>query len=548
MIKQKVANLFKPGSRMIQRAMGKDTAKTEMTGLQSTHPDTALFLVRSTDRALAPQRMDAECRSLSIRATIRSHRGLMWVTVDTHHQLSLLLSLTNPSRILWNISNSEQHLDLASRSIQTNPLNILSAIESELGDNGRSICTRCIHCKKNSLKTISLPPADKRRCATYCHTCRAITPTEQDTQHYDNPPFPAHILERKRIPPEAGESLRQPVTMDLLQKHIRNIKPGTAPGDDGMLTDLWRDAPPALLEVLLSSINDALSSGRIPDTWREGTVRFLLKKDPSSLLSNWRPVCLLATAYKIYASIINHRLKTIVERHRLLNPSQEGFRNRRCTQRQIERVTMLLAKARNDKMAVHFTLYDFTNAFNSCDHECMLKTLQWLGIPDIDLIRDMLHASTFASRNNIGTTAPIHLTRGVKQGAVESPLIFNLFINVLLDYLEDANVGVSLAPGTKSCTAGFADDLATIVAAHSHQETWNILYLAYPYHVSYCVLTRYKNCILRIHIMYLIVSCTLCTTHNFKIQILNTQQHTESTHIVQIHNIQQQDTANKTQF
>ena len=53
---------------------------------------------------------------------------------------------------------------------------------------------------------------------------------------------------------------------------------------------------------------------------------------------------------------------------------------------------------------------------------------------------------------------------------MESPLIFNLFINVLLDYLEDANLGVSLAPNTKSCTAGFADDLATVVAAPTMEQ------------------------------------------------------------------------------
>jgi hypothetical protein len=72
-IKHKRATLFKPGSRMIQRAMGKDTATSEMTGMQTTHPDTVLFLVRSSHRPSAPQQMEEACKSLSIPATIRTH-------------------------------------------------------------------------------------------------------------------------------------------------------------------------------------------------------------------------------------------------------------------------------------------------------------------------------------------------------------------------------------------------------------------------------------------------------------------------------------------
>jgi hypothetical protein len=252
----------------------------------------------------------------------------MWVTTESHHQLSLLFPLANRHRILWNISNSEQHLDIQLRKIHTNPSNVLAAIESELGDNGRSICTRCTTCKRNNLKTISLPPTPEgRHCGTFCHSCQSLTTTEQDAHFYNNTPFPMSIFDKKRIPPTSNESLRQPVTMELLLRHIRSIKSRTAPGDDGMLPELWKDGPPALLQILLDTINDSLRTGHIPDEWRHGTVRFLLKKDPSSLLTNWRPVCLLPTAYKIYASIINQRLRTIVERHNLLNPSQEGFRS-----------------------------------------------------------------------------------------------------------------------------------------------------------------------------------------------------------------------------
>jgi len=103
------------------------------------------------------------------------------------------------------------------------------------------------------------------------------------------------------------------------------------------------------------------------------------------------------------------------------------------------------------------TLVDYSNAFNSTDHRCILKVLRELGVPDVDIIEDMLKGSIFWLTNNQGTTEVIPLNRGVKQGAIESPLIFCLFIDTLLRYLQDANVGIDLPGGGRACNAAFAD-------------------------------------------------------------------------------------------
>jgi len=67
------------------------------------------------------------------------------------------------------------------------------------------------------------------------------------------------------------------------------------------------------------------------------------------LLCNWSPVCLLQLAYKIYAHTINRQLKALADRYQLLTMVQEGFRQRQNTKQQIERVFMLMARARRRK-------------------------------------------------------------------------------------------------------------------------------------------------------------------------------------------------------
>ena len=149
---------------------------------------------------------------------------------------------------------------------------------------------------------------------------------EEDEDYYNDQPFPSAILGKgARIPDDASEMIRQPLTMDCLRDSISTIKPGTAPGKDGMFAEMWRDEPECLLQVLLDAINNTLRTGRMPDEWRGCTVRLLLKKEQSTMLCNWRPVCLLQLAYKIYARTINSRLKALADKYQLLTMVQEGF-------------------------------------------------------------------------------------------------------------------------------------------------------------------------------------------------------------------------------
>ena len=89
-------------------------------------------------------------------------------------------------------------------------------------------------------------------------------------------------------------------------------------------------------------------------------------------------------------SVINGRLRRLAEKYHLLEHVQEGFRSRRNCQRQIERLCSLLSTAYANKLSVYLTYVDVSNAFNSVDHTCLIKVLEMIGIPDTDLIEDML--------------------------------------------------------------------------------------------------------------------------------------------------------------
>jgi hypothetical protein len=64
-------------------------------------------------------------------------------------------------------------------------------------------------------------------------------------------------------------------------------------------------------------------------------------------------VCLLNTSYKVLSAIVNDRLYKLCERHGLLDPSQEGFRRLRSTQRQVQSLHWVIDEAARKRTALY---------------------------------------------------------------------------------------------------------------------------------------------------------------------------------------------------
>jgi len=91
---------------------------------------------------------------------------------------------------------------------------------------------------------------------------------------------------------------------------------------------------------------------------------------------------------------------------------------------------------------------DFKNAFNSAAHSCLWLDLRGLGVPDVDFLGDLYINSLMKKQVGSECTAPIQLDTGTVQGAVLSPLHFDLFLNALLRLLDATGIkhGVRRTP------------------------------------------------------------------------------------------------------
>eukprot|EP00961_Rhodomonas_salina_P302005 3940685-Rhodomonas_salina.2 len=153
----------------------------------------------------------------------------------------------------------------------------------------------------------------------------------------------------------------------------------------------------------------------------------------------------------------------MVEKHHLLEDSQEGFRRARGTGRQSQSLVWLFRRAARKNMRLYCVMTDFVSAFDSADHPALLRTLRAYNIPDADLLASLYRASPFRVSTAFGSTATIRVGRGCRQGDILSPMVFDLFVNLLLRHINNTGVGAYITDDCKVNHKAFADDVGYVV-------------------------------------------------------------------------------------
>ena len=113
---------------------------------------------------------------------------------------------------------------------------------------------------------------------------------------------------------------------------------------------------------------------------------------------------------------------------------------------------------------------DYTKAFDCVDHK-LWKILQEMGIPDhlTCLLRNLHPGQEATVRTGHGTTNWFQVGKGVRQGCISSPCLFNVYAEYIMRHagLEEAQAGIKIARRNIS-NLKYADD--TTLMAESEEE------------------------------------------------------------------------------
>ena len=137
---------------------------------------------------------------------------------------------------------------------------------------------------------------------------------------------------------------------------------------------------------------------------------------------------------------------------------QAGCRKGWGTRDQIVNICWIIKKAREFQKNIYFCFIDNAKAFDYVDHNKLWKILKEMGIPDhltCCLLRNLYAGQEATVRTGHGTTDWFQIGKGVCQGCILSPCLFNLHGEYIMRYsgLKKHKLESRL-PGEISITSG----------------------------------------------------------------------------------------------
>ena len=220
-----------------------------------------------------------------------------------------------------------------------------------------------------------------------------------------------------------------PPTEDEILTALKHMRRGKVPGPSGMrVEDLlrWHDEVPAAWALVLSLVESAFSEGLVPYAFCLGILVLIPKDEPGK----FRGIALLEVLYKLCATVIHLRLSDGITFH----PGIHGFSINRGTSTASLEAKLLMQFCVQQSLPLFQVFIDLTKAYDTLDRVRTMDILQAYGVgPRIRrLITAIWDGDTLIPKSGGFYGESFHAERGVRQGDVLSPIIFNIVIDCVL--------------------------------------------------------------------------------------------------------------------
>ena len=228
-----------------------------------------------------------------------------------------------------------------------------------------------------------------------------------------------------------------------------DIKENKATGPDGIPGKLLKTCAHELADSFTLLFQKSLDNGVIPDEWKKAKISPVFKKGDKGKAENYRPISLTSIPCKLLEHIVCSSIMSHLDRFKILNDAQHGFRKNRSCETQLITTLRDFSTSLNDKSQTDAIFLDFSKAFDKVDHQILLSKLHGYGInPTLVTWAESFLLGRTQSVIVDGTeSSPLPVLSGVPQGTVLGPLFFLVYIN---------DITKNISPGTT--VRLFADD------------------------------------------------------------------------------------------
>ncbi|KAH6586133.1 hypothetical protein BASA50_000599 [Batrachochytrium salamandrivorans] len=266
-----------------------------------------------------------------------------------------------------------------------------------------------------------------------------------------------------------SDILDQDFSWNQIAAALLQMSPRKAPGDDGITTAFYQAAlyTPANTQEGVPPTNSICSCS-------------VENGDPLNP-GNKRGIALINVGLKLVCKVLQMRIERFVETNNLLSYEQAGFCKREECVGQVVSLVDIIQRRQNAGLNTHVLFIDIQKAFATVPVGALLWKLQNMGFSrrTLAFLKALYTSSSARARAGSLLSDPFSVQRGVRQGCPLSGLLFNLFINDILDGVSPITV-----PGLSRDTnpirgrmyaddvAVFADSEQSLLTASTAIEQW----------------------------------------------------------------------------
>ena len=252
-------------------------------------------------------------------------------------------------------------------------------------------------------------------------------------------------------------------TLEELKKAINRLKNNKAAGPDRIPGEILKACPPKILTLILKIINKVKHCYKYPKNWGLGITSLIFKDGDDENPNNYRAITVTDALSKVLALMINERLEGWCDENDILKIEQIGFKKQTRPGDHLFVLKTLIDTYTNKNKKLYACFVDFKKAFDSVWRAGLIYKLIKYGmdLQYVNLIKCMYSETQQALKINNLMTRPFKTHRGVRQGCILSPRLFNLFINDIPDLFDGTCSPVQLNNTKINCLM-YADDLVIL--------------------------------------------------------------------------------------
>lgn len=227
----------------------------------------------------------------------------------------------------------------------------------------------------------------------------------------------------------------QPVPQVEVENVINELQCNKATGCDEIPALFIKKLLPELIVPITLVINECMWQGIFPMAMKRANITPLYKKKDSLAKENYRSVSVLTAMSKILERIMYRQMYTYFSTNQIFHPLVSGFRPGHSCNHMLLKLTEDIKKSLDQNMFAGLIAMDLSRAFDVIPHGLLIAKVKAYGFSLHSCEMLLSYLKNRKQRVKIGDMCSVWVTpcKGVPQGSILGPLIFNIFMNDFFD-------------------------------------------------------------------------------------------------------------------